>query len=217
MRPWSPRVLFCVLFVITMLPGRVAHAQRHGERILYFTTFKHGLSGWRGTRNMWQVRTHFISTDLSDTTVLVSPFVVRRTNYAVQSKLRVVAWRNQSFHDAIVGILFRSPGVPNYAARSPITDRGLIAGLYRSLGGAQTEVVVKQAYQLGGRYVYAPYEPGAGWNTYRVEVRGNRMQVLVDGRRTLSLTTRDSIRGSLVGLVVSNAAVEVKGFRVATL
>lgn len=209
-------VLLCLLASVPSWPGRQALAQRPPSRIVYFTTFTHGLSGWSGTTGTWRRSKQFISTDQRGVTVVIAPFVVRMKSYAVQSKLRIVAWRNRGSGDALVGILFRAPSKVTFNKRRMTTGQGLVSGLYRLQG--TTNVSVKQAYELGSLWgQQTRYDPGQGFHTYRVEVRGSRIRVLVDGRQKLSLSWNDSARGTRVGIAVTYAAVQVKGFRVTTL
>ena len=63
--------------------------------------------------------------------------------------------------------------------------------------------------------IIAPSGPGA--YRYRVEVRGNRLRLLVDGRERNAVTSTRFARGLRVGLFSLASRIQVSGFRVLAL
>jgi hypothetical protein len=63
----------------------------------------------------------------------------------------------------------------------------------------------------------APFDPGTIWHTYRAEVRGNEIRLIIDG--TLMVKTVDNrfLESGRIGLWCDHAQINVKNFVVAPL
>ena len=58
------------------------------------------------------------------------------------------------------------------------------------------------------------FRPGNGWHRYRVEVRGNHLRVLVDGRQVNSVSSRRMAGQTAVGIYALAAHIQVRDFKV---
>ena len=61
------------------------------------------------------------------------------------------------------------------------------------------------------------FEPGTGWHSYRVEVQGTSIRLLVDGALLLETTDSRYLSGGQVGLWSSGTQINVRSFKVIKL
>jgi hypothetical protein len=71
---------------------------------------------------------------------------------------------------------------------------------------------------LNGRIAEGrPFDPGTDWHTYRVEVQGNAIKLLIDGAVMASVRDNRYLSGGDVGLWSNRYQLEVRSFKVIKL
>lgn len=136
---------------------------------------------------------------------------------AVQARIKLAAWtHSDSSENNLFGILFRGA---DQGAADPAT--GLVGGVARGFLGcdglyswagiatADTDTEVRKETSR--------YRPDRGWHTYRLEVRGNQMRLLVDGKLRNAITSKRFADQTAVGLYALAATIQIQAFRVIAL
>jgi hypothetical protein len=62
-----------------------------------------------------------------------------------------------------------------------------------------------------------PFDPGSDWHTYRVEVNGNDIKVLIDGILKLEIQDNQFLTGAQVGLGDADAELSISSFKITAL
>jgi hypothetical protein len=185
-------------------------------KVLYQANWRSSTAGWTAGGGAWPVRNGLLTNTSDDSSTFVAPYTVTRTSYALEATIRLVSWRysSESENNAF-GVLFRGAGKGQGNPASGLMGgvvRGFLgcAGLFSWAAIATADVdseVLKQN---------STFRPGNGWHRYRVEVRGNRLRLLVDGRERNAVTSTRFARGLRVGLFSLAGRIQVSGFRVLT-
>ena len=172
--------------------------------VLHRSDWSSGLDGWSGSDGWTALRGELLCDGRSfDLTVgVVAPVEVdTNADFAVEAEIRLLRYEitNGSF-----GVM----------ARVQEDGTGYAAG-----HDAADEVVVLRTEEGGGRPTLdrQPFDPGEGWHTYRLEVRGNELRAFVDGSVVLGSTDNTFLTGKRVGLWSSGAQLSVRRFEVGTL
>lgn len=167
-----------------------------------------------GGGGRWRTSGGLLTNTIDDPSSLLAPYRLTRANFAVQATIRLAAWRHSgSSEDNVFGILFR--GAVQGAA-NPATGlvggvaRGFLGcnGLYSWAGIATADTdseVLKET---------SKFRPEHSWSTYRLEVRGNAMRLLVDGKLRNAVTSKRFAGQTSVGLYALAAASQVRNFTV---
>lgn len=64
---------------------------------------------------------------------------------------------------------------------------------------------------------FGAFRPGDGWHTYRLELRGNRLTLLIDGAVAAGGQDNRYLMGSRVGLWSNRTAISVRSFTVTSI
>jgi 3-keto-disaccharide hydrolase len=181
---------------------------------LFTANWKSGVAGWQVGGGRWHISGGLLTNTIDDPSSLLAPYRLTRANFAVQATIRLAAWRHSgSSEDNVFGILFRGAG---QGAANPATGlvggvaRGFLGcdGLYSWAGIATADTdseVLKET---------SKFRPEHGWHTYRLEVRGNAMRLLVDGKLRNAVTSKRFAGQKAVGLYALAATIQVRNFTV---
>jgi hypothetical protein len=145
--------------------------------VLYKADWSHGLAGWQGTHG-WKVVQGQLESDSSGSATFTIPYRPSVSDYAVEVRIQVV--RSVPPHGGYFLISApKSPGKDGYHAGV----LGLEGSAPRPNGAhPQSQVYLDPTGDISpGSGFPKDYEPGSGWHTYRVEVRGNEASLLDDG------------------------------------
>jgi hypothetical protein len=133
--------------------------------------------------------------------------------------MRLMAWRETGISESHgLGLLIR--------ARGPVDPTGDTAGLMAGLGkgfvgcdGVHSNALVATADTDLNAVAQdsRPFSAGHAWHTVRVEVRGNTIRLLIDGRLRTSTTTKQFAGATSIGLFSLSARIQVKNFSVRAL
>ena len=145
--------------------------------VLYQADWSHGLVGWSGAKG-WKIVQGQLESDSSGTATFTIPYRLSVTDYAVE------------VHIQIIRSVPPNGGYFSISAPKTTDKDGYQAGI-SSLEGSgprpfgdhpQAQVFLDPyVYSALGSGIPQDYEPGTGWHTYRVEVRGNEVSFLDNG------------------------------------
>jgi hypothetical protein len=181
--------------------------------VLYSADKSGGLDKWVGSLD-WGHLDGMLTNDGSNTSNswIPAPYQVQGTNdYTVEVKLQVVKSRpcdGGACYGFGIGVRNSSKGGYSSAVFSGCcgccpTNAQILAFTQSS---GSTDSLVQQAF-----------DPGTDWHTYRVEVQGNTIRFLVDGRPLLTTQDNRFLTGSTVGLSSIGWQLTVSSFKVIAL
>jgi hypothetical protein len=187
-------------------------------KVLYRTTWPGGAAGWTSAGPTWTYSGGLPTYSGADISAFFAPYRVARANYVIEASIRLQSWKTTDISDSTgFGIVLRSPRPVN-----PANDTaGLMAGVSRGFldcGGYYSWAVIGTAdTDLQVFKESINFRPGNGWHAYRVEVRGNRISLSIDGKSRETIISNRYAGGSRVGLFSLAAQIQVKTFSVQAL
>lgn len=138
-------------------------------------------------------------------------------------------------YDRWIKAPFAPSNVNNYAVEAEIqlvnaegTGFGIVARAAENAGyriGVRVGCCPRAAViaDSGNRFNYGQdiasteFQPGNEWHTYRVEVQGNTVRLLIDGNVMTEATVNQFLTGGEVGLFSISSQINVRSFRVIAL
>ena len=172
----------------------------------------HGWNGWNGTSD-WKVSNGMLLNDGTNASYYTQPTIVapcqpQVADYAVEATMQVVSALTTSTVYPCFEITVR--GVPSSDAW-----QGYAAGVCPiSSVGAR---IVARDTNNDSPLVSAPFDPGTASHTYRVEVKGTTINLLIDGGLILTKNDNRFLSGGQVGLMCFNMQVNVSSFKIIAL
>jgi len=145
--------------------------------VLYQADWSHGLAGWSGAKG-WKIVQGQLESDSGGTATFTIPYRLSLTDYAVE------------VHIQIIRSVPPNGGYFSISAPKTTDKDGYQAGISNLEGSGprpfgdhpQAQVFLDPyVYSALGSGIPQDYEPGTGWHTYRVEVRGNEVSFLDNG------------------------------------
>ncbi len=183
--------------------------------VLYKADWSHGLAGWQGTHG-WKVVQGQIESDSSGSAAFTIPYRPSVSDYAVEVRIQVVRSMPPNGGYFLISAP-KSPGKDGYHAGV----LGLEGSAPRPNGAhPQSQVYLDPSDDMPqGSGIPQDHEPGSGWHTYRVEVRGNEASLLDDGVQIGSASSQQTDVLSNGPIVFSSELVilHVNGLRILTL
>ena len=164
----------------------------------------------------WRVVQGQLENDSSGSAIFTIPYRLTLSDYAIEFRLQVV--RSVPPYSGDYEIV-----APKLAGKD-----GYHAGVFnlkppgpRPFGDHPQSQVYLDPYSDAGRGSGIPqdYEPGSGWHTYRVEVRGNEASLLDDGTQIGSATSQqtDTLSNGPIEFDCSLVILRVSDLRILTL
>ena len=183
--------------------------------VLYQADWSHGLAGWPGTHG-WKVVQGQLESDTSGSATFTIPYRPTVSDYAIELHLQVV--RTMPPYGGNYEIAApKLPGKDGYHAG--VFD--LKASGPHPFGLHPQSNVYLDPYSdvSGGSGMPQDYEPGSGWHTYRVEVRGNEASLLDDGTQIGSATSQqtDTLSNGPIEFDCTLVILRVSDLRILTL
>lgn len=183
--------------------------------VLYQADWSHGLTGWPGTHG-WKVVQGQLESDTSGSATFTIPYQPKVSNYAIEFRLQVVRTM--------------PPYGGNYEIAAPkLPDKdGYNAGVFDLKASGphpfglhpQSNVYLNPPSPPSpGNGMPQDYEPGSGWHTYRVEVRGNEVNLLDDGTQIGSASSQqtDTLSNGPIKFNCTLVILRVSDLRILTL
>jgi hypothetical protein len=183
--------------------------------VLYQADWSHGLADWLGAHG-WKVVQGQLESDTSGSASFTIPYQLQVSDYAIEFRLQVV----RSLPPYGGGYEIVAPklsGKDGY--RAGVLD--LKAPGPRPFGDHPQSQVFLDPYSDGlqGSGMPQDYEPGSGWHTYRVEVRGNEVSLLDDGTQIGSASSQqtNTLSNGPIGFNCTLVILRVSDLRILTL
>jgi hypothetical protein len=173
--------------------------------LLYQANWSQGPAGWTMIKG-WHASGGMILNDGSDSDGTIGPpFQPTGPDYAVEAEMQVVSPAKNDC-DSGLGVIVRN----GYGAKVRPPFRELCNP------GAGTRYVsfIVKSEDFGQPQ---QFDPGLAWHTYRVEVRGNQLSLLIDGALMLQTTDNRYLAPGLAGIWSRNCQVSVRQFRIIAL
>ncbi|HLL78763.1 MAG TPA: family 16 glycoside hydrolase [Ktedonobacteraceae bacterium] len=164
-------------------------------------------SGWSGTKE-WNILNGMLTNNGSGypgQPTILAPVVLSVSDYAVEAKIQVVNWPRCCYSQ--FAIVVRASNGSGYW-------QGYSVGV--DLQNPSAEISA-HAGDFGSLLGNAPFDPGAGWHTYRVEVKGDTIKLLIDGGVKMSLVDNSYLSGGQVGFWSYEVQLNISSFKIVAL
>jgi hypothetical protein len=189
----------------TPQPTNTPSAPQPGE-LLYQADWTSGFNGWTIPQGWKTVSGELVNDGItnSDATQLALPPKITRytPNYAVEAKIQYVRDGHGCGLDNAFGLSVRGESSGDYRA-------GII-----SWGAA---FIVDGDTCRNDALTQVHYPLDTDWHTYRVEVHGNDIKLLIDGYSILETTDNHHLTSNSVGLWSNGTVINVHCFKVTAL
>lgn len=165
-------------------------------------------SGWSGTKE-WKILNGMLINDGSGypgQPTILAPDVLQVSDYAVEANIQVVNWPRCCYSQFAIVVRASTNSYGSWQGYSIGDD----------LQNPSTEISA-HAGDFGSSLANAPFDPGAAWHTYRVEVKGDTIKLLIDGGVKLAITDNSYLSGGQVGLWSYEVQLNVSSFKVIAL
>jgi len=183
--------------------------------VLYQAHWSHGLTGWTGAQGWKVVQGQLVSAS-SGTATFTIPYRPTVSDYAVEVRIQIM--RSVPPYGGYYEIVApKLPGKDGYHAGV----LALKAPGPRPFGSHPQSQVYLDPYgdMNQGSDMPHDYEPGSGWHTYRVEVRGNEASLLDDGTQIGSASSQqtDVLSNGPIAFSCALVILRVTDLRILTL
>ncbi|HJT03950.1 MAG TPA: family 16 glycoside hydrolase [Pseudonocardiaceae bacterium] len=187
----------------------------------YHANWSNGLDGWGGSAEWATTNGMLVNTGQGQQAKasIVAPLDLSSTDsYAVDADIQLVRYTDEGMFSAMdsFGVVVRvqddgtgygaghcvSSGIFSCSSNQPDDH---VAVLWTASGSNPADLDIQQ------------FRPGTGYHHYRVEVRGNRLTVLIDGAAVLNATDNSYLGGKRVGLWSDHCQINVRSFAVSAI
>jgi hypothetical protein len=219
------RACTALLVLVPALAASAFHVRAAGLRTngktLWHATWSRHLTGWQ-LDSHWSTIAHTLTYDGSGVSTAIAPYTVSPGHpYVVQARIQDDGHDDTYNGNDGFGIVFRVNGSVDFMPDNP-NSTALAAGIFERsdytnepdgtfIGLWDAKVYVDSPLRS------ASYRLDNAWHTYRVEVRGTNVRVLVDGRKVLSCETTKYLSGRGIGIFSEFHQLNVKSFKVIAL
>lgn len=171
----------------------------------------HGWNGWGGTPDWKILNGVLLSAGTYNITegppTIVAPCPLGgRANYAVEATIQVL----KNSYPTCFGIDVRGTATAN-------GWQGYVGTIYVACNNGNNVLAFNIDNMNNNYLTSAPFSPGTGYHTYRVEAQNNQLRFLIDGAQILSVTDNTYTSGEQVGLWSFDAQLNVSSFKVIAL
>jgi hypothetical protein len=186
----------------------------------YEADWSGGMAGWGGSDD-WQTAKGLLVSDgtsYSERAGVIAPIELGSGDFAIDAEIRLEEYKDKGSSGGRASFRISARVQPNGA--------GYGAGYCFSLG--RFVPVCASSQQGEHRAVlwtndparplaFGQFRPGRAWHDYRLEVRGNRLALLIDGQVVLKAQDNTYLQGSRVGLWSKRGKISVRTFTVTEL
>lgn len=165
-------------------------------------------SVWSGSKD-WHIVNGMLVNDgtaLAGGPTIVAPYELGNVaDYAVETNIQVVNWKSccTSQFAIVVRAVFSNEYWQGYS-------------LGDDLQGPNIESSTS-AGDFGSSLASAPFAPGNAYHTYRIEVKGNRIRLFIDGGIKLDVNDNTYSSGGRVGFWSFGAQLNISSFKIIAL
>jgi len=172
----------------------------------YVADWSQGFNGWAGSQS-WKTVNGIIVNDGTEFGTIMSPLEPGRegvANYAVEAEIQAI----KEGRDSSFGIVVRSNYYAGYIFSSGgglfyVDHHSAVISVTECPTCYMSEILAENAFGLDNE-----------WHIYRVEVFGNELRLLIDGREFVRVTDNRFLEGGEIGLWSCNTQLQVRSFRV---
>lgn len=192
-----------------------AESRAAAQTLIYQTNWRHGKLGWSSDDpGDWHVVGRLLTyTPVYELSGTIYAPVQPKGSFAVQATIRRDQEGGNNANNEEFGVLVRSTPAPEYNYKPGV------AGGVRNQDQSAAVWVTPNGVDQGNETVVnqSDFDPGSGWHTYRLEVRGISYRLLVDGQMAATGRTSQDLSAHRVGLFAIGNAISVRGFKVFSL
>jgi hypothetical protein len=175
-------------------------------------TWTGGTSDWKSLNGMLlNDGTRYMGTGQNGPTIVAPCQLQGTSDYAVEAKMQVVS--TASFQGGTCfGITVRGSSTTDswQGYQGDIDIDGC------SSEGGHARILGKQ-FPNDFSLARAPFSPGTAWHIYRVEVKGNSIQFIIDGLPLVAVNDNQYLTGGQVGLWSYGVQLNVSSFKIIAL
>jgi hypothetical protein len=169
------------------------------------------MNGWAGSTDWKHVPDILVSDGSVGTGWVAAPYQPETPNYAIGAQIQLLGAALR-INELRFGLLART------------MEQGTIVG-----GVDWDEATIASALYYASDYDYfgynifqspiasQPFNPGVEWHTYRLEVKGNAIKLLLDGAPLVDGVDNTILLNGQVGLFSFGAQISVRSFKVIQL
>jgi hypothetical protein len=176
--------------------------------VTYAANWSGGLAGWDGGDD-WRVAAGMLTNDGSsgsDPSFILAPAKTPVEHYAVEAEIQVL---NSESSVAAAGILVR---------RELDDSSGYVGGWGHDEDGFSVAIISTPGlFAHSGPEVARIFAPGGGWHSYRLELHGSVIRLLIDGGEVLAYSNDRYLSGVTTSLWSRGAQINVRSFRIVAL
>lgn len=168
-------------------------------------------SGWSGTKE-WNILNGLLTNDgtgYPGSPTILAPTKLGISDYAVEANIQVVNWHRCCYSQYAIVVRASNNsngGWQGYSVGEDLEDRT-----------PSTVNIAADAGHIGPALANAPFDPGTALHTYRVEVKGNRIKLLIDGGVKIDITDNTSLSGGQVGFWSYEVQLNISSFKIIAL
>lgn len=210
----SPTLPPSPTFAPTSIPSLTPTAPQAGT-LLYSASWSSGMNGWGGPSD-WQAANSILTNNgQQGSSISLAPYSPGDNgiaNYAVEAQIQFLRYSDAGAFGGLdsFGILVRSPDGQKGYLFAACASAGI-----DNCGSSSHEIYISNGSQNFAEYAYQPNQNE--WHTYRLEVKGNIIRLLIDGRPFLNSTDNTYLDGGQIGLMSNRCQISVRSFKVFAL
>jgi hypothetical protein len=191
--------------VPTPSPTLVPTATPRPGDVLYKADWSDGMNGWAGTPDWKHIPDMLISDGSVWIGMITPPYQPETQDYAIEAQIQLL--------NPVCGNTYQGFGL---IARAEDEQRAIIGGI-NCHEAAIASVNFGSSTSPFSTIAFQPFDPGKEWHTYRLEVKGNTIRLLVDGALLLEEVDNAIFTNDKVGLFSGSAQINVRNFKVIQL
>ena len=162
------------------VPTSATAAPSAAPRLVYQADWSHGLNGWAATPG-WTLSGGVLRSDMGRDRTLTSPYRATTSNYAVEFRIQLVSVSTTAATEYSVSA-DAAPGADGYMALFDHVALHQCMFACHPHEAVYIDPMVDQDVGTGTVQIH-DFEPGIHLLTYRLEVRGPEVTLLIDGHR----------------------------------
>src|SRR6266567_2479738 len=180
--------------------------------VLYKADWSSGMNGWAGGDD-WKTSSGLLLNDgTQSNSIILAPYNPGNSNiadYAVETVIQFVRHSDEGALGGLdsFGVIVRSPDGQKGYEFSACASAGFF-----SCGSNSVEIFISNGSQNIAENPYVPQKGST--HTFRMEVKGNKIKVLIDSRLFLQATDNTFLSGGQVGLFSNRSQITIRSFTV---
>lgn len=165
-------------------------------------------SGWSGTKE-WNVLNGMLTNDgtgYPGMPTILAPYQLQVSDYAVEANIQVVNWHRCCYSQFAI--------VVRASTNSYGSWQGYSVGEDLEDNVPSTANIAADAGHISPSLANAPFDPGTAWHTYRIEVKGNTIKLLIDEGVKFAITDNTYLSGGQVGFWSYEVQLNISNFKI---